>query len=178
MPQQRALHKDTMSETTHQEAAQKLAELIRDIRIAMMTTAAEDGTLHSRPMATLEREFDGSLWFFTDAHSGKVYEVRADQHVNLAYSSPGGNSFVSVAGRATVSRDKNKIKELWTPAMKAWFPDGEDDANIALLQIDVESAQYWDTPDSKVVHLVGFIKAPVTRQRYQPGENEKVEFAK
>jgi general stress protein 26 len=166
-----------MSDITHEDATQKLAELIKDIRVAMLTTAAEDGALHSRPMATLEREFDGTLWFFTDAESGKVYEVRADQHVNLAYSSPRSNSFVSVAGRALVTRDQAKIKELWSPAMKAWFPEGEDDPNIALLCVQVESAQYWDTPDSKAVHLIGFVKATVQGQRYQPGDNEKVEFS-
>lgn len=166
-----------MSETTPEEAAQKLEKLIRDIGTAMLTTATAEGELHSRPMQTLDRDFDGNLWFFTDSESGKVYEVRADQHVNLAYSSPEGNSFVSVAGHASVVRDKARIEELWTPAMKAWFPDGQDDPNIALLKIAVKSAQYWDTPDSKVVHVIGVIKSTVTGQRYQPGENEKVDLS-
>jgi general stress protein 26 len=35
-----------------QDTAGKLAELIKDIKIAMLTTVADDGSLRSRPMAT------------------------------------------------------------------------------------------------------------------------------
>lgn len=167
-----------MSDTTHAEAVEKLGELIKDIQIAMLTTAAEGGALHARPMATVKRPFDGTLWFFTDAESGKVYEVQADQNVNVAYAAPSDNTFVSVAGRASVSRDKAKIKELWSPAMKAWFPDGEDSPNIALLEIKVESAQYWDAPNNKIVNLVGLAKATLTGKPFRPGENETVELDK
>ncbi len=165
-----------MSETTHAEAVEKLGELIKDIQVAMLTTAAENGALHSRPMATVKRPFDGTLWFFTSAESGKIYEVKAEQNVNVAYAAPGENTFVSVAGSAAVSRDKSKIKELWKPVMKAWFPDGEDSPNIALLKITVESAQYWDAPNSKIVNLVGFAKATLTGKPFRPGENETVEM--
>lgn len=165
-----------MSETTHAEAVEKLGELIKDIKVAMLTTAAEGGALHARPMATVKRPFDGTLWFFTDAESGKVYEVKADQNVNVAYTETDANTFVSVAGRAAVSRDKSKIKELWSPVMKAWFPDGQDSPDIALLKITVESAQYWDAPNNKIVNLVGFVKATLTGERFQPGENETVEL--
>jgi len=81
-----------------------------------------------------------------------------------------------VSGRASVVRDRGKAEELWSPAMKAWFPDGLDDPDLALLRVQVEDAEYWDTPSSKMVHVVGFVKAVATGQRYQPGENEKLEF--
>lgn len=167
-----------MSDTTHSEAVEKLGELIKDIKIAMLTTAATDGALHSRPMGTLQKPFDGTLCFFTDIESGKVYEVQADQNVNVAYTETDANTFVSVAGRAKVSRDRAKIKELWNPIMKAWFPDGEDSPNIALLEITIESAQYWDSPNNKIVNLAGFVKATLTGERFQPGENETVELDK
>ncbi|HUH89907.1 MAG TPA: pyridoxamine 5'-phosphate oxidase family protein, partial [Lysobacter sp.] len=73
-----------------------LAELIRDIRVAMFTTIAPDGRLVSRPLATQEVEFDGELWFATEHDSGKVTEIAANPHVNIAYASPGRNIYVSV----------------------------------------------------------------------------------
>lgn len=144
------------------EDVQKLAKLIKGIKFAMLTTAMPDGTLRSRPMATQQTEFDGSLWFFTYYHSGKVDEIRNDQHVNLSYADPSDNRYVSVSGRAMILRDRIKAEELWTELHRAWFPNGLDDPNLALLRVNVSDAEYWDSPSSKVVQLAGFVKAIVT----------------
>jgi len=156
---------------------QKLAKLIKGIKFAMMTTALPDGTLRSRPMATQQTEFDGSaLWFFTYYNSGKVDEIRSDQHVNLSYADPSDNRYVSVSGRAMILRDRKKAEELWTELHRAWFPKGLDDPNLALLRVDVQDAEYWDSPSSKVVQLAGFVKAIVTGKPAgnDLGENRKI----
>lgn len=158
----------------HNEAVQKLGELIKDINITMLTTALADGSLRSRPMATQGGDFDGTLWLFTGIESGKVHEIEDDQHVNLSYSEPSEQKYISVSGKARIVRDRAKIEELWSPPLKAWFPDGKDDPNIALLQIEVDNAEYWDVPSSKMVHLIGVVKATLTGQAYDPGENEKI----
>lgn len=167
-----------MSETTNQsDSIKKLGELIADINIAMLTTIDEDGSLRSRPMGTQETEFDGHLWFFTSDRSAKVDEIGKRHQVNVSYAAPAANTFVSVSGEAEVVQDKAKIEELWSPALKAWFPDGPETPDIALLRVDVEKAEYWDAPNSKMVILAGFLKAVVTGQRYDPGENEKVKIS-
>ena len=167
------------SETTHDKESdvQKLARMIKGIRIAMLTTASVDGTLRSRPMATQKTDFDGTLWFFTDADSPKVDEVRDDQQVNVGYADPDSNRYVSISGAARVVRDRAKIKELWSPLHKAWFPNGPDDPNIALLKVEVTQAEYWDGPSNTFVQLAGFLKATLTGKRYHPGENEKLDLA-
>jgi general stress protein 26 len=48
------------------EQTRKVAELIQDQRLAMLTTRDPFGTLMSRPMALQEVEFDGDLWFFAE----------------------------------------------------------------------------------------------------------------
>ena len=106
----------------------------------------------------------------------KVDEVANDHQVNLSYAKPGGQSFVSISGTARLVRDQGKNQELWTPAMKAWFPKGPEDPETALLKIDVEKAEYWDTAASSVVIAIGFVKAMVTGKPYHPGENEKLDF--
>ena len=166
----------SQSADTRDEAIAKLRKMIKGIQFAMLTTALPDGTLRSRPMATQETEFDGDLWFFCDAESAKVYEVRQDMHVNVSYADPGNSRYVSVSGLASITRDKARIKEIWTPANKAWFPSGPDDPHIALLKVDVTQAEYWDGPGSKVVQVIGFAKAVLTGHRYPPGENEKLDL--
>lgn len=164
-----------MSENTNSsEEIKKLGEMIKDIDYAMLTTATGEGRLRSRPMSTQQAEFDGDLWFFTGADSPKVREIQEDQQVNLSYAQPDKNRYVSVSGRAAVVRDRKKAEELWNPAYKAWFPEGLDDPNLALLRVRVEEAEYWDSPSSAVVHLFGFVKAIATGQEYHPGENEKI----
>ncbi|MFL6227451.1 MAG: pyridoxamine 5'-phosphate oxidase family protein [Pyrinomonadaceae bacterium] len=156
----------------------KLAEMIREIDFAMLTTAEGDGSLRSRPMSTQRREFDGDLWFFTRESAPKVGEIEREQQVNVSYAKPEDQRYVSVSGRATVVRERAKIEELWSPELKAWFPEGLEDPDIALLRVAVERAEYWDSPSSAVMHAVGFAKALATGQTYEPGENEKIDLGK
>jgi general stress protein 26 len=152
----------------------KLAQLIKGVRIAMLTTTDADGSLRSRPMATQEQEFDGSLWFFTREHSSKVDEVNDQQRVNVAYANPSDSRYVSVSGVASLVKDRGKMKDLWSPVLKAWFPGGIDDPELSLLRVDVEKAEYWDAPSSTVVKLVGFVKAIAGGKTYEPGEHGEV----
>ena len=60
-----------------ESSIRKLAELIGEIRIAMLTTTTEDGSMRSRPMTTQLAKFDGKLWFFTKRESPKADEIEA-----------------------------------------------------------------------------------------------------
>ena len=155
---------------------EKLAGLIKDVKIAMLTTVDHDGSLRSRPMATQKAKFDGTLWFFTHASSPKIDEVDQTHEVNLSYASPDDNTYVSVSGTAQLVRDAAKSKELWNPILKAWFPKGLDDPDQALLHVNVNKAEYWDSPSSTMVHIAGFVKAIATGKAYQssPGEHAKL----
>jgi general stress protein 26 len=164
----------TKKKSDPQDVVEHLGKLIHGIKVAMMTTVEQDGSLRSRPMWTHDRDFDGELWFFTKEHSPKVDEVEHDHHVSLSYADPAREHYVSVSGRCSLVLDKEKAKELWNPTLKAWFPQGLEDPELALLRVSVEKAEYWDTPSSRMVQLVGFVKATLTGQEYRPGDNEKV----
>lgn len=160
---------------TEQQQIEKLRELIKDIEIAMLTTEEDDGTLRSRPMGTQNDDsFNGELWFFTYGNSHKVDEVKGHAEVCVTYSAPDKQRYVSMSGRASVSRDRKKMEELWSPILKAWFPKGLDEPDIALLNVKVSKAEYWDSPSSPVAHAFGLAKSLLTGETYQPGENEKV----
>lgn len=157
------------------EAIKKLEELIEGIDFCMLTTI-DGGHLRSRPMSTQDFEFDGDLWFFTSDQTHKVDEIAKDNRVNVSYSEPGNDRYVSVSGGGEIVRDRAKIEELWSPVLKAWFPEGLDDPSLCLLKVSVEQAEYWDTPSGKIVQLVGFVKALATGEQIQTGENEKLTF--
>lgn len=157
----------------HDEAMKKINALIKDIRIAMLTTADEDGRLHSRPMATQDNDFEGVLWFVTREESGKVGEIRHDAQVNLTYSDK-THIFVSISGRAEVLNDRAKLEELWNPMYKAWFPEGKDDPQARVLRVHVEQAEYWEAPASAVIRNYKILKAAVTGSLKDVGEHQKL----
>lgn len=161
------------TENTKQESIEKLKGLTEKIDFAMLTTIA-GGKFRSRPMSTQEFDEDGNLWFFTSDQTHKVEEIEADNRVSVAYSKPDDNVYVSVFGRAEINKDRAKIEELWNPILKAWFPEGLDDPTLCLLKISVEEAEYWDSPNSTLVQIAGFVKALVTGKSADGGEYGKV----
>ena len=161
--------------TTHAEAVAKLGALIKDIRIAMLTTWDDERrTLRSRPMAAQTETFDGKLYFFTRVESAKVHELEHERGVNVSFSNPDDQVYVSVSGTTSVSQDRALMKRLWNPLLKTWFPEGFEDPTLSLLVVDVEAAEYWDSPSSVLVHLYGSVKATLTGKSPDPGENEKL----
>jgi general stress protein 26 len=160
-------------EDKRQESIQKLNDLIKDVKVAMLTTI-DWGILRSRPMQTQEFDFDGDLWFFTSSETHKTEEIEKDRRVNVSYAAPETNTYVSVTGTAAIVADRAKIEELWNPIYKAWFPDGLEDPNLVLLKVAVEQAEYWDSPSSTLVQVAGFVKAMVTGERADGGENRKI----
>lgn len=159
-----------------QDHIRRLAELIKDVDIAMLTTRKADGSLVSRPLGTQEVEFDGDLWFATGADSEKVAEIAADPRVNVSYASKGKNTYVSVAGRASVVRDRAKIDELWSPAMKIFFPGGKDDPNLVLIRVNAESAEYWDGPSGIFGKALYLLVAGVTGDQTNMSEQETIDL--
>ena len=159
--------------TERDEAAARLRELIEEIDFCMLTTVEPDSSLHSRPMSTQEMDEEGFLWFFTSADSAKVREIRADEHVNLSYAVPKKMRFVSVSGTAQLVRDAAKVKELWNPFYKTYFPKGLDDPNLALLKVHVQETEYWDDSSNQMVKLFKLVRAMVTGTPYD-AEHGKV----
>ena len=156
------------------EAREKVRGLVKDSRIAMLTTVGADGRLVSRPMGVQEVEFDGDLWFFVDESSAKVGEIAADAQVNVSFSS--GGSWLSVSGTAAVVRDRERIHELWNPIAGAWFPEGPDTPSVVLVHVEAESAEYWDSPGGRLASAISLAKAKLTGRRYDGGENATVEL--
>ncbi len=154
--------------------AEKLWSLIKSAKFAMLVTD-DAGHLRGRPMAASQNEFDGTLWFFTHASSHKVAEVAGESRVCVTYAEPGSNEFVSFSGHAALVKDKAEIDARWSEILRAWFPNGKDDADTALLKVTVDQAEYWDSPNSKIVQVAGYVKAKLTGEQPNIGENRKID---
>jgi general stress protein 26 len=159
--------------TTQDEQQQKVHDLIRSTRLAMLTSVDPDGRLVSKPMATQDVEFDGEVLFIAERGSHKVRNIEGDPRVNVAYA--GSGSWVSLSGVARIVDDRARLEELWNTFTDAWMEGGPENPDNVLIVVAADGAEYWDTPGSKVTQVVNLVKARVTGERFE-GENQTVDL--
>lgn len=147
-----------------QEARDKLWKLIKGIRFSMFTVRHGNGHLHSKPMTVQNTgvDEDSSLWYFMSRSSEPVADLTKDPEVNITFVDVGDDTYVSVSGRAAVVEDLAKKQQLWSKMAEAWFPGGAEDPDLALVQVRISHADYWDVTESKLVQLFKMAKAVVT----------------
>ncbi len=155
--------------------------LIEGIAIAMFTTRRADGRLVSRPMATQQREPGADLWFVSDVDSDKIDELAADPNVSVSYYDVKSWEWVSVSGIATISTDREMIRELYKPDWKAWFGDeggerdgGPDDPRFALVLVDAQSVIYGKRNKPKPLALFEVVKGMITGTKPDVSDVRKV----
>jgi general stress protein 26 len=146
-----------------------LYKLIDGIEVAMFTTRRADGHIVSRPMQTQERTSGTDLWFMTNIETHTLDDLTTDPHVNLAYYDMKSREWVSVAGIATVSTDRELVRALYKPDWKAWLGDegderdgSENDPRITLILVEAVSVTYMKVTKPKPVVLFEVARAYVT----------------
>jgi general stress protein 26 len=159
----------------NEEALTKFKKLVNDISVCMFITNNQDND-HTRPMATIEVDDRGTLWFYTDIRSIKVEEVSVRKRVHLVYAHPGKEEYLDVCGEAKVVLDKQLIKDKWNPIVKAWFPNGVDDPNLGLLQVQPTDVYYWDVETGKMVQFLKMAASVVTGTTLAEGAEGKLKI--
>jgi general stress protein 26 len=155
---------------------EKLRRLLDGFRIAMLVTLDVDGRLRARPMASQELDPEGRMWFLTSAASHKIDELRGHEQVNLAFADVGDQRYVSLSGRGTLVRDPRRIDALWSSAYETWFPQGKGDPDLALLCVEVEKAEYWDTPLRTMVVLFEYARSMLTGRPLEGEHHERIDL--
>ena len=161
---------------TDNESRKKLYGLIEDARFAMITTVNEDGTLYSCPMTLQECDDNGHLWFFLEKECETARNLQANMNLNLGFANPGDDEYVAISGLGQLIDNRARIAELWKEPLRAWFPEGQDDPKIALLRVDPQSGQFWDSPSSTLEMVVGYVKSLLGSKEGRTGidSNRKV----
>jgi len=163
-----------MSAHVNQGDLLRLTELIRDIRIGLLTTLNHEGAFHTRPVETLRVDADGTLWFFTDWSSPKVAELEEDFRVSLGYADPAKKIYVAISGTGQLRRDLEQAKRLWSIDQRAYYPQGPEDSRLAVLRIQLQRAEYWIAP-GRLSYLVAAAEATLTGKPVGiVGDNRKV----
>lgn len=160
-----------MSDT--EDPRKTLAELLPEFRFAMVTTTDPDGKLTARPLTVQEAEFDGDLWFIVGRSASVSRQIAAQPAVGVSLSSD--DAWVSLAGRAELVDDLERLKEYWSPSVEAWFPDGPEDPAVTLLRVDAISGEYWGGAGGRASTLISLITSKLTGKTYE-ARNEKLDL--
>ena len=152
-----------------QQANEKIKSLAEKADFCLFTTNLTKLPLTTRPMSTRAVDESGCIWFFSRNDSNKNREIAEDARVQLFYSNPSSAEFLSIFGKATILKDAQKAKELWSAFAKTWFNDGYDDPELTLIKIEPEEGYYWDTKDGKVISLIKIVTGAVTGREMNLG---------
>jgi len=157
------------------EAKKKIKELAESIDHAMMATDLKSEPFHVVPMSTKKVDDDGNIWFLSDKNSTHNQNIERQNRAQLIYADKGNFEFLTVYGRASISSDRNKIKDLYGSGDDAWF-EGLDDPNLTAIKIEPDDAHYWDTKNGKVLSLLKMVGEAITGNEPDLGEQRKLKI--
>ncbi len=158
------------------QAIDKLKALINDVKTCMLITSGKCSKNATRPMAVIDTDADGNLWFFANNGSNKVKDIELDSQVQVVFAHPGKDIFIDVHGRASIETDPRYIADKWNPVIKAWFPEGINDPGLCLIKVKADEAHYWDTEGSKVGAMVKIALSAVTGKKLEEGVHGELHF--
>jgi general stress protein 26 len=146
-------------------------ELMEKIGTCMLVTW--DGERNrARPMSASVRKNEHAICFLADERQAKTEQLERFPRVLLTFADGGGTKYVACSGRVSVSDDRQKVRDLWSPFAKAWW-DSADDPNIRVLRLEPEEAEIWDGP-GKLLATVKMLAAAATNTRPEVGDQAKV----
>ena len=157
---------------TEQNHISRAWDIIEKARIGMLTTQFAGG-LRARPLEARADRDAGLIWFVTDVRGAKDDEIIADQDIGLIFIDADSRAYLSITGRASVTRDAAKAKEIWKKTDDIWLQGGPDDPNVRVLRVEPVTAELWDGPSSAAGAAFEFTKARLTGEKLNFGANRK-----
>jgi general stress protein 26 len=158
-----------MAEQNHLD---RVWDIIEKVGICALTTHFTGG-MRARPLEARPDREAGIIWFVTDLHSCKEQEIESEHDVGLVFIDAKANAYLSISARAEVQRDHAEAAEIWKTTDNMWW-NGPDDPNVCVLRVSPLTAELWDGPASKAVAAFEFVKAKLTGEKPNLGENRKV----
>ena len=132
---------------TEQNHISRVWDIVEKARVVMLTTRFSGG-LRARPLEARADRDAGIIWFVTDVRGAKDDEIDAAHDIGLVFVDEDDRAYLSITGRASVTRDTVKAKEIWKKTDDIWLPGGPNDPNARVLRVEPITAELWDRPSS------------------------------
>lgn len=147
-------------------------EIIEKVGVCMLTTCTSQGDFHARPVEARPQRDEGCIYVVTDLRSAKEHEIEREPRLGLTFVDQQTNAYLALTAHATVITDPATIKQYWRTTDSMWWK-GPDDPNVCVLRAELMNGSLWDGPSSKAVQLFEFLKAKITGEKPNLGENRK-----
>lgn len=146
-------------------------ELTEKIQFALFSTWTGE-KLEQWPLTAHVGKEARAFYFLVDKGAARYNHIETYPDVMLGFSDSPGGKYVVINGKAELSNDRAKIKDLWSPFAKAWW-DSADDPAIRLLTVTPYRGEVWDSPN-KLVSAAIMLTAAVTGAKPAVGEHGAV----
>jgi general stress protein 26 len=135
-----------------------VADAMKGIDIAIMSTHAEGKAIASRPMSNNgDVRYDGTSYFFSYEGASCVADIGRDPNVALGYASNGGifsgAVYLAAEGTAEIIEDKAAFQQHWTPDLDVWFEQGIDTPGLVLLKVRAHRIKVWEKNEERELVL-------------------------
>jgi general stress protein 26 len=156
---------DNYEDLQDQEAISKIKEMVEQAQNCFFCSAVPIGdSSGDRPMNVREVDDEGNLWFLSASDSHKNQELELDPSVRMYFQGSKHADFMQINGRASISRDPQRIKELWSPLIETWFTEGMDDPRVTVIKVTPTEGYYWDTKHGLAVAGVKMLLGAVLKK--------------
>ncbi|PWG78913.1 pyridoxamine 5'-phosphate oxidase family protein [Pararcticibacter amylolyticus] len=167
---------DNFKDLKGTEAIEKMKTLADHAASCFFCSNIKTGIPFStRPMTVLEVDNKGNFWFLSSDDSFKNEELSKDPFVHLLFQGSSYSDFLNIYGLAEVSKDKEKIRDLWKPELKTWFTEGEDDPRISVIKVEPTEGYYWDHKHGKAIALIKQTVGAIAGKTYDDTIEGKLE---
>jgi len=132
---------------------QEVMDILNKIDICLMSSYKEDRQIHTRPMAVVRKKDsqEPCLYFYIKNSSQVEKEIKGKKDVYLSYMDSNSHLYVSFKGQGEIKHDENLKRELWSPKLKNWFPEGLDDPDLGLVEVQLLKAYIWDSTTGREI---------------------------
>lgn len=155
------------------DGIEKLKNLIEESKVVMMATRLDKIPFSVCPMTLQEIDDQGDIWFLSSKDSSHFHDITYDNRVQVIYLDEKNQTYISIFGTATHIEDIKKVEDLWNPIMNNWYKD-KNDANLTLLNLNIENAFYWDYDENKLVSFFKMISTSVSDGKTDIGEKGRI----
>jgi general stress protein 26 len=154
---------------------ERLRELLAKCKVCMLGTFDDESRVTFRPMAHVDVDDLGNLWFFVGVDSPKAAQINANPNVYLNFSCEKESTYVTIEGVASISNiNRDKMRELFTPFVRGWFPMGLEDPNLGLMVVHPLEIDYWVNNENKILTYMKMLTKTATGARSMVAEHGKI----
>ncbi len=120
--------------------------MMRGLDLCMFTTVSGRGITSSRPMSNnSDVNYDGTSYYFTNGDTRMIHQIKKNPHVNLSYINDGllSKIFVSVSGKARLTKKFDEMSAHWTPDLELWFKKGLKTPGLVMIEVKAHHIKFW-----------------------------------